>query len=265
VTNEETAFREVDQALAEEQQWMFLRRRGPLLIAGASVIVLGVAGWQIYNAQRESRAGKQAVAFHEAVEQLRADAGAGRESLAKLSEGSGGYAALAEMMRAGALAASGEREEALKAYRGVYQGGAAKRLKQLARLRAATLAMEDGRDAVLSDLGDLTEDGSPMGAYARELAALAAFEAKDYETAHAMFAKASTDEGAPEPVRQRAKEFAALALAAKSGVNVAGAVRAEDLMRALEQPGGAHDHDHDHDHAEEGADPAPDANAPQQE
>jgi hypothetical protein len=234
VTNDETAFREVDQALAEEQQWEFFRKRGALLIGGAAAIVLGVAGWQGWQTHQRATSEKAAVAFKEAGETLNADPEAGKKALLDLAEnGPGGYAALAKMTRAGVLASDGDMDGALAVYRELYKGDAPKRLRDLARLRAATLSMPQGRDAALSDLGDLTQSKTKLGHYARELEALAALEAKDYETAHAMFVKSVADEGAPEPVRQRAEEFAALALAAKSGANITGEIQAKDLTRAL--------------------------------
>jgi hypothetical protein len=238
VTNDETAFREVDEALAQDQQWEFLRKRGALLIGGAAAIVLGVAGWQAYNAHQRSQNEKAAVAYKDAGETLNKDPEAGKKELAALAEtGPDGYAALATMMRAGVLAQSGDRDGALAAYRELYKGAGPKRMKELARLRAATLAMKDGRDAVLADLGDLSESKTKLGYYARELEALAALEAKDYETAQSMFAKAAADENAPEPLRQRAGEFAALALAAKSGANITGDFQSNDLLKALgEEP-----------------------------
>jgi hypothetical protein len=51
---------------------------------------------------------------------------------------------------------------------------------------------------------------------------------------------------APAPVRQRAEEFAALAAAAKAGVNITGEARVDDLMKALESEGGESHEGHDH-------------------
>lgn len=253
MTNDETAFREVDQAIAEDQQWEFLRKHGLLLIGGAAAIVLGVAGWQFLDAQKRGEAAKAAIAFNAASKQLAEDPEIGRASMEKIAaEGPEGYAALAAMTNAGALAAVGETQQALAAYRSIYEGSASRRLKELARLRAATLAMPDGRDAVLADLGDLVESADPFGHYARELAALAALEAKDYETAYAMFLKAAQDEAAPAPIRQRSEEFAALALAAKSGVNITGEMQASDLLRSLENATGGADPHAGHDHGPEG-------------
>lgn len=256
MAEDESALREVDRAVAEDQQWAALRKNGPALVAGAVAIVAAVGGWQIWTSQKAASAGKAAVEFRTASETLREKPEDGRAALETFAEDApGGYAALADMRIAGSLASGGDREGALAAYRKVYKdAGAPKRLKELARLRAAALALTDGREAVLSDLGDLTESDSAFGPYARELAAFAAFGAKDYQAAADMFAKAAADEETPEPVRQRAEEMAALAVSGKSGVNLTGEARVEDLMKSL-----GDEAESDHSHEPAGAAAAPDA------
>lgn len=235
MTSEESVFREVDQAVAEERQWAFFRESGPLLIAGAAAIVLGVAGWQLWSARQAAAARQAAITFSSATRILATSPEDGREALKALAESApAGYAALADMRLGASLADSGDHEGALAVYRRLYKnGGAPQRLRELARLRAAMLSLADGRDAVLADLGPLTESSSPFGYYAREISAVAALEAKDYEAAYEMFKRAAADREAPEPVRQRAEELAALAAAGKAGVNLTGEARVEDLMKAL--------------------------------
>lgn len=235
MANDENAFREVDEAMAEERQWAFFRENGPMLIAGAVAIVLGVAAWQIWTSHRASSARDASITFNSAVKTLASSPEDGREALKALAEDApSGYAALADMRLGASLAGSGDNEGALAAYRRVYKdGGAPKSLRDLARLHAAMLSLADGRDAVISDLGPLPEASSSFGYYAREISAVAALGAKDYEAAYEMFSRAAGDLDAPEPVRQRAEELAALAAAGKAGVNLTGETRVEDLMKAL--------------------------------
>ncbi len=239
MTNEDAAFREVNQAMEEEAREAFFKKYAVLIAGGAATVVAGVGGYQIWRAQADARGETAALEFKTATETLAASPDDGRAALASLAESApDGYALMAELRRAGSLADT-DRAGALVVYRKVYDDGdAPKRLRQLARLRAAALSAADGRDAVLADLGDLTEDASALGYYARELSAAAALAAKDYETALSMFKKAADDVAAPEPVRQRAKEFAALANAGKAGVNLAGEARLEDLAKALNPTGG---------------------------
>jgi hypothetical protein len=71
VTNDDSALREVDRAVAEDRQWAALRQNGPIVIAGALAIVAVVGGWQIWSAQKTSRAGNAAIEFNAASDTLR--------------------------------------------------------------------------------------------------------------------------------------------------------------------------------------------------
>lgn len=241
MTNDETAFREIEQAIAEDQQLAFFRKFGPAVIGGAAAIVFGVGGWQFWQMRQAAAAQKAAAEFKTATETLTSAPEDGWVALEAFSaEAPRGYAVLADMRRAASLAGAGKREEALAVLRDVYAaGGTPKRLRELARLRAAALALADGRDAVLNDLGDLAQETSAMGHYAREMMGIAALEATDFESALSIFRNAADDVAAPEPLRQRAAELAALAAAAKSGVNLTGEARLEDLAKALDAAAGA--------------------------
>ena len=235
MANDESALREVEQALDEDRQLDFIKKNGPLLIGAAAALVLGVAGSQFWNAQQKSAAEKSSVAYRQAIETLAEDPEAGRAALeAFVADAPGGYKVLADLRRAGSLAAGGERLAALDIYRSVYANGAApSRIKQLARLRAGFLSLEDGRDAVLADVGELENDPSVFGFYAQELVAVAALDAGDYETAKGVFERLAIAPEAPAPLRQRAEEFAALASAGKAGASLTTDIQLDDLSQAL--------------------------------
>ena len=236
MAEDESVIREVEQELAEERQWAFFRKYGSALIGGAVAIVAGVAGWQIWTGQQTARSSAAAVEYNEALQSLVQNPEEGRAALASFAEEApAGYAALAQFRRAGSLAAGGDREGARAAYRTLYQNSAASaHLRDLARLRAGYLSIADGRQETAVDLGGLIDQGSIFGAYAREIAAVAALEAGDYSDARAMFARAVEDVTTPLAVRQRAEEFAALASAGEAGVNIKGEARVEDLLNALD-------------------------------
>ncbi len=217
MTNDDTILREVDQALAEDKTSESFKRYFPAIIGGALTVIIGVGGWQLWSNQRAAAAAKASAAYDEALKT------GGDEkaiaSLESLASGSGGYAALSMMRLAGEHAAKGERDEALKLYREVYaESAGSKRLKDMARLKAGYLALADGRDAVLKDVGGLETDPTSIGYYAREIIALAALNAGDFQNAEQLFRKAASSAEAPETIRLRAGEFAALAGAGKAGV-----------------------------------------------
>jgi hypothetical protein len=259
VANEEGAFREVDQAVAEERQQQFLKKNGPLLLGCAAATLLAVGGWQIWTGQKAKAAGRAALEFSTATEILAKTPEDGIAALGAMAENApAGYSVLADLRRAGALLNAGDRVGALAAYRDVYANSRApKGMRDLARIKAAMISMADGREAVLADLGDLADRDSSFAAFARELAAVAAFEAKDYENALALFQRAANDPKTPEQIRVRAEEMAALAAAGKSGVNLTGEARLEDLEHALDLQGYAPEEATDAPAEEAAADESP--------
>ncbi|MDZ7628822.1 MAG: tetratricopeptide repeat protein [Parvularculaceae bacterium] len=241
MTNDDTILREVDQALAEDKTTTEFKKHLPLILGVAVVAIASVGGFQVWKSNRDAAAAKASAAYEQASK-----AGEGEEAekaLEALAAGEGGYAVVATMRLAGEHASHGESDKALALFRDVYaSSNASKRIKDLARIRAAYLSISEGRDAVIKDIGALETDASPLGFYAREILALGALKAADYQTAETMFLKSAADLGAPEPVRARAKEFAALAAAGKSGVTppsfeASTKSDAELLMEQLEAAG----------------------------
>ncbi len=233
MANEDSALREVDEALEEERQWAFFRDNGPALIVGAVLLVAGVAGWQGWSHMRTQAAEEQALEFDNAVDLLAQDPTAGRTALAAVAEDGGGYGALAALRQANSYAAGGERLRAIEIYREIANGDAPRRLREFAQLRAALLSLNDGRDAVMGDLGDLAEGEGAYSYHAREILGVASLNEKDYESAVVAFNELSLDMNAPEGVRERATEFAQLAEEARAGVNIFGELRLEDVTSTL--------------------------------
>ncbi|WP_165793674.1 tetratricopeptide repeat protein [Hyphococcus luteus] len=239
MANEDSVLREVDEALDEERQWAFFQKNGPALIVGAALLVVGVAGWQFWSHMKTQQAEEQALELSAAVDLLAEDPVAGRAALDKVAEEGGGYGALATLRQANSYAAGGERLKAVELYREVANGDAPRRLREFAQLRAALLSLNDGRDAVMSDLGGLAEEDGPYSYHAREILGVAALNEKDYESAVVAFNELALDMSAPEGVRERATEFAQLAEEAKAGVNIFGETRLEDVMSSVGADDGA--------------------------
>ncbi|VAW06206.1 hypothetical protein MNBD_ALPHA05-1978 [hydrothermal vent metagenome] len=235
MANEDSALREVDQELAEDRQMALFRRYGPAAIAASVSLVLAVGGWQFWNARIVSVAKEKALEYNNAIDLMVEDADQGRTALGAIAEdGASGYAILAELQRAASYARDGDRAAAIGVYRQIYENNATpRRIRDLARLRASYAALNDGRDAVMAHLGDLPNEDGPFAYHAAEVSGLAALEARDYETALSIFRRLSVDLGAPEGVRARAEDFAALADAGKAGVNITGEMRVDDLLKVI--------------------------------
>ncbi|NOX82135.1 MAG: tetratricopeptide repeat protein [Alphaproteobacteria bacterium] len=235
MANEDSALREVDQELAEDRQTAMFRKYGPAALAAGISLVLAVGGWQFWNARIVSVAKEKALEYSNAIDLMVEDADQGRTALGAIAEdGASGYAILAELQRASSYARDGDRAAAIGVYRQIYENNnAPKRIRDLARLRASYAALNDGRDAVISHLGDLPNEDGAFAYHAAEVSGLAALEARDYETALSIFRQLSIDLGAPEAVRTRAEDFAALADAGKAGVNITGQTRVDELLKAI--------------------------------
>ena len=233
-TEGEGALRDVERQMAADRQTELVRKFTPAFVAFGVAATLGVGGWQLWKADQAKRAEAATTEYRAVLEKSAQNGADAVAALSKFSETAPkGYAVLADMRRAAALAAT-DRVGALALYRKIAADkDAARRLRDVARLRAGYLAFSDGRDAVLKDLGELPNDASALGALARELSALAAFEAGDYEGAKQMFEKLAVDPDASDGVKRRAEGLAALAAAAKAGVNVKGEARASDLAKTL--------------------------------
>lgn len=255
MANEDSVIlKEVDQALEEDQTWEFFRKHGTALIAGAVLIIGGVAGWQLWDHLRTQSAERQALEFRTALELLSENPEAGRAALEAVAAEKGGYGALAGLRRAASYASSGERLKAIEVYRTIANGDSPRRIRELAQLRASYLALADGRDAVIAELGSLPEESGPYSFYAREILGVASLNAEDYESAAATFSTLSLDLESPGGVRERAEEFAALAAAGKAGVNITGETQLDDLLQAVGEdavPQEAIEEDHSgHNHEE---------------
>ncbi len=257
MANEDSALKEVDQELAEERQWAMFRQYGPMFISGAIAIVVAVGGWQFWNARQDGIAQRQALEFKNAAELLAENASDGRDALKAIAdESASGYSTLAAIQRAASFARSGERLNAIQAYREVYNNNATpKHLRDLTRIRAGYLSLSDGREAVMEDIDDLAISGSAYGFHAQEISGLAALEAEDYETAISVFRQLSIDLGAPTSIRERAEDFAALAASGKAGVNIKGQTQLDDLLSVIgegvENPLNIADDHAGHDHGNE--------------
>ena len=221
MANDEGLFREVDQNLAEDKLWSDLRRNGPYLLGAAVAVVLAVGGSQIYTNQKTSASEDAAREFRTTMELFQEDETDGREALGLFVEKApGGYRTIGNLQVAASYAASGDTPRALEIYRATYRDAADPRLGDLARLRAAYLSLRNSRDEVLTDIGDLADETTAFGFHAKELVALAALKAGDYQAAEASFQELSRSLEAPATIRDRAEEFRALASSGKAGVEI---------------------------------------------
>jgi hypothetical protein len=209
--SDESLFREVDEELRQEQVKKLWDKYGNLIIAACVAVVLAVAGikgWQYWQVKQAEAAG---ATYFEAVKLL--DAGKTAEA-DKLLDGldHSGYATIARFREAAALAASGKREDAVKAYDALAADNSiADSLRNIARLRAGYLLVDTSKpDQLKSRLGDLDKEGVPWRHGAREIMALSAYRTGDYALADRTINTILSDPETPPGLQQRAQLLAQL-------------------------------------------------------
>ncbi|MCH7930208.1 MAG: tetratricopeptide repeat protein [Proteobacteria bacterium] len=204
-------FHEVDEAVRHER-WLKLWQTYGKYVAGAAVaLVLGVAaqvGWREYQtSQRLSESAR----FSNASEFLASgQAALAAQQFAVLADDAGaGYAALARLREAEALAESGDTAGAVAALdRLAADDGAGEALRELASLLALYHLIDDADPVVIEQrLAPLMRDESPWRSSARELDGLLAIRLGDSARARAIFTALAEDAAAPTAVRGRAAEL----------------------------------------------------------
>jgi hypothetical protein len=222
MNDSDALIRELERDVEEEKQSESFRKQLPWLIGGAVALVVGVAAWQIYQANKAGDAARGAEVFQAAEKVAAQNPMAGMTEFTQIANtGSDGYSALAAVRVAMTYAEIGDREKAIGLYlQAAEKPGVPERFVKFSRLKAAQLALEDGRDRVVQILGGLDEEPTALGAGAREVMGIAAMEAGDYGAASNIFTSLQSDPDALIGVQQRAREFAVLAKLGSSGIAV---------------------------------------------
>jgi hypothetical protein len=131
-------FQEVEEDVRRERLEKWWKKYGDYIIAGVSVIVIGVAGWKLWQHYEEQQRLKASSEFLSAIQ----ISGAGQSDLAAQAyaqiakKAPSGYALVAQLAQADELQASGKTGEAVA----LYMKLAAKEnsgLGDVARIRAA--------------------------------------------------------------------------------------------------------------------------------
>jgi hypothetical protein len=205
-------FHEVDEEVRREQLKRLWDRYGTLIIAGAVVVVLAVAGLRGYLWWEARQAAEAGAAFETATtlseEGKHAEAQAAFAKLAQ--EGTAGYRVLAQFREAAELARQ-DRAAAVKIYDELANAGTSQELRDLAQLRAGLLLVDS------APYGDMQQRLEPLtgsnGAFrhtARELLALSAWRAGNAAEARRWSAMIMDDTSTPPGTRSRINMLLAL-------------------------------------------------------
>ena len=213
-------FREVDEDLRREQIKKLWDRFAPLVIGLAVLIVAGTAGYRGWIYWEERQAAATGDRFLAAVDL--ATAGKHAEAIAALEavakDGSGSYPLLASFRIAAEKAATGDTKGAVDGFNAIAANpSASSDIKAMARLRAAFLLVDSiACPEREKQIGDLASTGNIWRHSARELLGLAAWRSGDFDSARKYFDMISTDQDAPQDLRQRSQIMLSL-ITAKLG------------------------------------------------
>lgn len=202
--------REVDEELRDEQIKNMWDRFGPLVIGAALLIVLATAANKGWDYWKTSQAAKSGDAFISAI--ALSESGKQAEALAALealqSAGSGGYPLLAQMRIAAETAASGDKDAAIGLFSAIASdAGQPQNIQDLARVRAATLMLDQGKaDEVILQLTSMM-DQNGFRHSARELVLLAEMEKGVFDKARPIAERIVADAETPAQLRQRAEVY----------------------------------------------------------
>lgn len=204
--SDESLFREVDEEVRQDQAKKLWTQYGNYFTALALAIILGVGGfkgWQYWQLTQSEGAAR---VFSDGVKKLEEGKTADAEAAFAAIDHSG-YAKLAELRRAAALAGSGKTDEAVAIYDKVANDQAnAQSLRDLARLRAGYALTDKLAPAeLISRLGAFDNDTSPWRGMAREIFALAAYRTGDYTMADRYLNAIIADQAVSLELRQRAQ------------------------------------------------------------
>lgn len=210
-------FREVDEDLRREQFVRLWKRHGGIIVAAVLAIVLVTAGTVAWQRWQHSTAQAETAELFTALEQVEGDGGEGSgvaaavDTLAALAADAGaGRDVVARFYEAALLAQEGDRDAAVRIYEAI-AADAGPVYRDLAVLLGVLNQVGEGDPADLrARLAPLTGEESPWRHSARELDALLALRAGDRDAAADLFARLAEDATAPQGVRSRATELAAV-------------------------------------------------------
>ena len=199
--------REVNEELRQERARALWLRYGTIAIVAAVLIVLGVAGyvlWERHLRSVEAADGDRLLSAMTLIEEGKAQDG--RTILESLSQnGVAAYPTLARL-RLAELDLATDPAKGIAAFDAIAgDANVSQDLRDMAALRAAYALVDHGSLADVRQRAErLTTDGEPLRYGAREAIGLAAWKAGDIDTARSFFTELQEDFGTPAGMKRRA-------------------------------------------------------------
>jgi len=200
-------FREVEEDVRREKLEKFWKAYGDYIIALVALIILGIAGFELWQRYEANQRDKASIAFSAA--QRITDPRRAAEAFADLAKTApAGYRLLARVAQANSMLAAGQRESAVALYEEI-AGQDKGSIGQLARVRAgwamADIASRADLQTVLAPLETPSNGFKPM---ADEILAYSDYRNHDLAKATQEFDALANDPATPGQVKVRARAMA---------------------------------------------------------
>ncbi len=205
---------EIESDLREDQFRKIWNRFGTLIIASGVVLILGVAGYQLWRGYETRERDVLANRYDAAVTQF--DAGkydvAAKEFADIANKKGEGYAALARLQEAASKLQQGDKAGAIAAYKALGEDKSIDPvLRDLGTILRVMHALDTEDPKTLeAALGPLLAPGTTYYHSALELGALLAAKQGDKTRAVQLAEQITNDPAAPAGVRERAQDLATL-------------------------------------------------------
>ena len=215
--------KEIEGDIRRERYQRLWDKYGLYVVAGAMMIVAGVAGtkyWEHSSARNAALSGETFTAALDLSNDKK------NEEAAKIlsgfvNSGSTGYSILSRFKLAVQTAKSGQTAAAVEAYDNIAKDrGVSKIMQGYARIRAAMLLMDSvGWTEIENRLNDLTKVENTWRGTARELIGLAAYKAGQVDAAKEQFSAILIGQSVTPGLRQRAEMMLGLLLSSTTDAN----------------------------------------------
>lgn len=203
---------EVDEEVRRERAQKLWKRWSPLIIGVVMLILVGVAGYEVWKGWQAEKTAAAGARFTSALNL--AQAGKSAEAATAFADlakgGAAGYAELARFQHAANLVEAKDITAAVAVYDAIASdSGVAPRFRDLARYLAVFHGLGQlPLDQVKQRLAGIASD-SPWAANARELSAVAELRAGNTEEARRQLTALADDPLVPTGLRGRATELLA--------------------------------------------------------
>ena len=199
-------FQEVEEDVRRDRLAKLWKEYGAYVLALAVLLLLGVAGWQVWQRYETREREKDAAVYNAAL--AIADPAAQAKAFADLAGKAGaGYVPLSRMGQANALARAGKRDEAVTLWKALATSDSGP-IGAAARLKAAwAVADTSSREELQTLLQPLLDAGNAWRPMAQEILAYSDYHAGKLLAASSEFNQLAADAQAPEDLRSRAQAF----------------------------------------------------------